>query len=49
MNYPEIMHLLFGWWTGSALQVGIVVTLFWLCLIVAILAILSGNRMGDES
>ena len=49
MNYPEIMHLLFGWWNWSPLQTAIAVSAFWLLMIIAILAILSGNRLGGES
>jgi hypothetical protein len=45
----DIITWFCGWWTGSGIQVGIAVTAFWLALIVAILAIVSGNRMGDES
>ena len=49
MTYSELMHMLTGWWTGSGIQVGIIVSAFWLLLIVAILAIVSANQMGDES
>lgn len=49
MTYSELMHMLTGWWTGSAIQVGIIVSAFWLFLIVAILAIVSANQMGGES
>ena len=40
---------LFTWWTGSALQVGIVVSAFWLALIVAVLALVGANRGRDQS
>jgi hypothetical protein len=49
MTAAEIMQMLFGWWTGSAIQVGIIVSAFWLFLIVAIMAIVSANQMGGES
>ncbi len=49
MTYPEFMQMLFGWWSWSPLQTAIAVSAFWLLMIVAILAILSGNRLGDES
>jgi len=45
----DILTWFFGWWTGSGIQVGIIVSAFWLFLIVAILAIVSANQMGDES
>lgn len=42
------MTQIFGWWTGSAMQVGIVVSIFWLALIVAILALVGANRRCDD-
>lgn len=39
---------LFSWWTGSALQVSIVVSAFWLALIVCILALVGSNRRSEE-
>jgi hypothetical protein len=39
---------LFSWWTGSALQIGILVSLFWLALIVCILALVGSNRRSEE-
>jgi len=39
---------LMSWWSGSPLQVGIVVSVFWLALIAAILAIVSGNLRGKK-
>ena len=49
MTYAELMQILFGWWSWSPLQTAIAVSVFWLCLIVVILALVSGNRLGDES
>lgn len=37
-----------SWWTGSQLQVGIAVSLFWLALMVAILALVGANRRGRD-
>lgn len=44
----EFLTWLSSWWTGSALQVGILVSAFWLALMVAILALVSGNRRGRD-
>lgn len=39
---------LISWWSGSALQVGILVSLFWLALVVCILAICGSNRRSRD-
>lgn len=39
---------LFTWWTGSALQVGLLVSLFWFALIAAILALVGANRRSRD-
>lgn len=44
----DFLPWLSSWWTGSALQVGILVSLFWLVLIVATLAIVGANRRGRD-
>lgn len=36
-----------SWWTGSAIQVGILVSLFWMLLMVGILALVGANRRGE--
>ena len=40
----DILTWFFGWWTGSAIQVGIIVSAFWLFLIVAILTNFLSNN-----
>ena len=37
-----------SWWAGSAIQVGILVSLFWFATIVAILALVGANRRGRD-
>lgn len=37
-----------SWLTGSPLQIGILVSLFWAALIVAILAIMGSNRRSRD-
>lgn len=44
----DLLTWLASWWTGSAIQVGILVSLFWLALVVAILALVGANRRGEE-
>lgn len=44
----ESLALLCSWWTGSAWQVGITVSAFWLALIGVVLAIVGGNRIGEK-
>ncbi len=43
----EFLTWLSSWWTGSALQVGILVSLFWMLLMVGILALVGANRRGE--
>ena len=40
----DILTWFFGWWTGSGIQVGIIVSAFWLFLIVAILTNFLSNN-----
>lgn len=44
----ESFAWLSSWWTGSALQVGIAVSMFWLVLMVGILALVGANRRDEE-
>lgn len=39
---------LLSWWTSSPVQVSIVVTLFWLAMVWAILAIVGANNLGER-
>lgn len=43
------LEWLASWWTGSALQVGISITLFYFLLMVVVLALVGANRIGEKS